>query len=429
MSAITKKELIQWLYDNPEQVGIQVGFKDLTHDIHGEWMREMIYGKEDYTLMAHRSSYKSSCLSVAIALMMVLYPTENIIFLRKADKDVSEMMGMVNKALSSRILKDIVSILYDRDLIITESAQDHLSTNLWTSPMGAPQLLGLGVKSSITGKHSMVVITDDICNTDDRKSRAERENTKQVYQELHNICNRDGRIINLGTKWHDEDVFTLMPNQHIYTCYDTGLMTQEQIQKKRDEMAPALFAANYELKVIDDGAKLFSAPQYHKGDVSEIYNGRAHIDAAYGGSDFTAYTIMKKTKDGFIGYGKMWQGHVDSHINDILALHKLYRAGSVAVERNGDKGYLSRDLRKAGFVVVDYNEKENKYLKIATYLKKEWKNIHWLPDTDPDYIHQILRFTENAEHDDAPDSAASLIRQFENCGHIGSKAELLYGRR
>jgi hypothetical protein len=422
------KELIQWLYDHPEQVGIQVGFKDLTANIHGEWMREMIYGDGDYTLMAHRSSYKSSCLSVAIALMMVLYPTENIIFLRKADKDVSEMMGMVNKALSSRILKDIVSILYDRDLIITESAQDHLSTNLWTSPMGAPQLLGLGVKSSITGKHSMVVITDDICNTDDRKSRAERENTKQVYQELHNICNRDGRIINLGTKWHDEDVFTLMPNQHIYTCYDTGLMTQEQIQKKREEMEPALFAANYELKVIDDGAKLFSAPQYHKGDVSEIYNGRAHIDAAYGGSDYTAYTILKKTKDGYIGYGMMWQGHVDSHINDILALHKLYRAGSVAVERNGDKGYLSRDLRKAGFVVVDYNEKENKYLKIATYLKKEWKNIHWLPDTDPDYIRQILRFTENAEHDDAPDSAASLLRQFEKCGHIGDKASILYGR-
>jgi hypothetical protein len=361
--------------------------------------------------------------------MMVLYPTENIIFLRKADKDVSEMMGMVNKALSSRILKDIVSILYDRDLIITESAQDHLSTNLWTSPMGAPQLLGLGVKSSITGKHSMVVITDDICNTDDRKSRAERENTKQVYQELHNICNRDGRIINLGTKWHDEDVFTLMPNQHIYTCYDTGLMTQEQIQKKREEMEPALFAANYELKIISDGDKLFDAPKFYHGDASDINGGRAHCDAAYGGEDYTAYTILKKTKDGYIGFGKLWHGHVDQRIGEMKALHTLYKAGSISVEKNGDKGYLSRDLRSNGFVVTDYNERENKHIKIATYLRREWHNIQWLPQTDQSYLDQIIDYTENAEHDDAPDSAACLIRAFENCGHIGSKAELLYGRR
>jgi hypothetical protein len=44
------------------------------------------------------------------------------------------------------------------------------------------------------------------------------------------------------------------------------------------------------------------------------------------------------------------------------------------------------------------------------------------------YVTMILDYTENAEHDDAPDSAASLIRQFEKCGHIGDKASILYGR-
>ena len=54
----------------------------------------MINGTEDYTLQVHRGSYKSSCLAVAIALLMILRPNRNIIFLRKTDKDVAEMLGM-----------------------------------------------------------------------------------------------------------------------------------------------------------------------------------------------------------------------------------------------------------------------------------------------------------------------------------------------
>ena len=49
----------------------------------------------------------------------------------------------------------------------------------------------------------------------------------------------------------------------------------------------------------------------------------------------------------------------------------------------------------------------NKYVKITTHLYKHWKSIYWF-DTDPEYLNQILDYTEDAEHDDAPDSAASL---------------------
>ena len=55
-------------------------------------------------------------------------------------------------------------------------------------------------------------------------------------------------------------------------------------------------------------------------------------------------------------------------------------------------------------------ERMNKFLKIASYLRKNWERIYWLSDTDHDYISQILDYTEHAEHDDAADSAASLVR-------------------
>ena len=76
--------------------------------MHGEWIRRMVYGKRDYTLQAHRGSYKSSCLAVAIAMIMVIYPKRNIIFLRKTDDDVAEMMRMVAKILKSQLFQRIV---------------------------------------------------------------------------------------------------------------------------------------------------------------------------------------------------------------------------------------------------------------------------------------------------------------------------------
>ena len=205
-------------FDHPEKIGHEVGFTDLVK-MHGDWIKRMVFGTKDYTLQAHRGSFKSSCLAVAISILLVYYPERNIIFLRKTDSDVSEMLGMVSKILHSEFFQDLVREMHDgKELSVEGESMNHLSTNLWNSPMGAPQLLGLGIRASITGKHAFYVITDDICNKDDRESRAERERTKRQYDELQNIRNRGGRIINLGTPWHKDDVFSKMPNIQRFDC-------------------------------------------------------------------------------------------------------------------------------------------------------------------------------------------------------------------
>lgn len=403
------REIGNFIYDYPEQIGIEVGFKDLK-PIHGEWIRDIVWGDGDYTLMAHRGSFKSSCLAVAIALIMVIYPTINIIFLRKADNDVSEMIRMVKKILQSSVMRDICAVFHDgAELELTEDAQDHISTNLWTSPMGASQLLGIGLKSSITGKHADLVITDDICNVTDRISKAERDRTKIQYQELQNIRNRGGRIINLGTKWHKDDVFSLMDNIHVYDYKQTGLITEEKARELRDSMTAALFACNYELKIIADDDLIFVSPRTG-ADPALVEQGICHIDAAYGGSDYTAFTILRKKDGQYYVLGKLWHKAVDDVVDEIIALRKRYMAGKIYCEDNADKGYLAKDLRKRGERVVSYSEHENKYIKIVTKLKPEWKNILFVDGTDNDYIDMICDFNEDAEHDDAPDSLASLIR-------------------
>ncbi len=85
----------------------------------------------------------------------------------------------------------------------------------------------------------------------------------------------------------------------------------------------------------------------------------------------------------------------------------------MACEKNADKGYLAKEMNKVGLSPFLYSETMNKFVKISTYLRKEWSNIRWLEETDPEYVNEILDYSEFAEHDDCPDSAASLIRRME----------------
>lgn len=408
-----KEELIKKIKDKPYLIAQDIGFTDVKEFPHNEWMQAILTGQEDYTLLAHRGSYKSSILSVCIALMMVLLPRKNIIFLRKADNDVTEMIKMVRKALESKIIQSISVILYGKKVALTESTASAITTNLFLSVSGSSQLLGIGLKSSITGKHADIVITDDICNISDRISKAERDRTKFQYQELQNIRNRGGRIVNTGTKWHKDDVFTLTPNIHTYDYKQTGLISDEKIEELRKNMLPSLFACNYELKIIASDDVVFSSPQTG-ADLSLVEQGTAHIDAAYHGEDFTAYTVAKLHDGKYYVFGKLWRKHVNDVLDQIIDIHHSLMGGKIYCEDNGDKGYLGRDLRKKGERVVIYSESMNKYLKITSYLKFEWENVIFVKGTDEAYINQICDFNDTAEHDDAPDSLASLIRIMPN---------------
>ena len=407
-----KQAVLDLLWNEPYKIGHWVGFKDLTA-LHNEWLRSFLYADDDQTLLAHRGSYKTTDLSLFLALHAVIKPNENVMFFRKTDDDVTEVMTQSQKILQSGIMQRIVSDLYGTDLQLLKSNNSEIHTNLCTSTKGISQVVGLGIGTSITGKHADIVVTDDIVNLKDRISRAERERTKIQYMELQNICNRGGRFINTGTPWHKEDAISIMPNVKRYDCYSTGLIDREKLEQLRQSMSDSLFAANYELKHIADKDAMFKNPKF-TNEKELIYGGLAHIDAAYDGADGTAFTILNRLKDGrIIGFGKRWDKHVDDCLNEIGVYHKRLRAGSISCEKNADKGYLAKELKGMGYHVNPYSESMNKFVKISTYLRSNWKNIIWLEDTDPEYISEILDYSEFAEHDDSPDSAASLLRKIE----------------
>ena len=201
-----------------------------------------------------------------------------------------------------------------------------------------------------------------------------------------------------------------MPKPMVFDCYATGMLDAEKIEQLKASMEPSLFAANYELRHIAADNALFAAYPRMTDDAALLRDGVAHIDAAYGGEDFTAMTCGRRIGDTLYLYGRLWRAHVDTVMDAALADVNRLMCGPIHVETNGDKGYLGRELRSRGAAVRMYQEKQNKYLKISTLLRKWWGNVVFLSGTDPEYIAQIMDYTEEAEHDDAPDSAACVCR-------------------
>ena len=283
---MTREQALELLWDNPVKIGHWVGFKDLTQ-LHNKWLRAFLYNTEDQTLQGHRGSYKTTVLSLFLAIHAVIAPNETTLFFRKTGADVGEVIRQTANILQSSCMREIVRALYGKELYLITCSASQIQTNLSTSIRGSSQIVGLGIGTSITGKHADIVITDDIVNVNDRVSQAERERTKLAYMELQNIRNRGGRFINTGTPWHKDDAFTLMPNIHKFDCYSTGLMTKTQIEDIKKRMSSSLFAANYELKHIASEDVIFADPKTG-ADSALVWQGTAHLDAAFYGEDYTA---------------------------------------------------------------------------------------------------------------------------------------------
>lgn len=408
---MTDREVaISYILNCSADLGRRLGYALLLDDLHGAWMHDMLLTDEDMTLQAHRGSYKTTCLCIVLAAILIIWPEKTVMFLRKTDADVVEVIRQVNRILSDSTFAALSRAIHGKPVTISRGSSTEITTSVYAAPRGAVQLLGIGLGGSLTGKHADIIVTDDIINTKDRTSAAERENTKRIYQELQNVRNPGGRIINTGTPWHKEDAFALMPAPVKFDCYQTGLLSKEKIEQLRASMDPSLFAANYELTHIASGNALFATCPPMVQDESLLHDGVAHIDAAYGGEDYTAFTCGKRDGDTIYLYGRIWQKHVDTVLDAILTDCDRLRCQPIHVENNADKGYLFRELRNRGYTARAYSEKENKYYKIATFLRKWWGNVVFLDGTDKAYIDQILDYTEEATHDDAPDSAACVCR-------------------
>lgn len=414
-----------WMY--PHLIGRLAG-KDKLTSLHSKWIHHLWDNKNHAALQAHRGSYKTTAMAACgIIRHMMFHPDERGAIIRKTFTDAADVLTMIKTIME---MPEIKVLFYSATGVWPEarvSRSEKVTYNFKHTSTPEGNVNAHGLDASLTGKHYDWIWCDDFVTLKDRISKAERDRTKEIMREIvTNIIDPGKPVMFTGTPWHKSDAWKILlfddEDQPLLECpkfpvNTTGLRSEEDLAKIKKFTTPFLYAANYDLDLTTDEGLLFNDPTY--GEWNYLLTGTiAQLDAAYDGSCTNALTIMTKRPDNKIqGIGFVYQGNVKDWLPQIAKICNQYRVKTLYNETNPDKGYTAGMLSSMGVNVQKYVETQNKHIKISTCLYEVWNNIIWANDTDPEYMNQILDYREGQEPCDAPDSAASLVREAWDVGH------------
>ena len=273
-----------------------------------------------------------------------------------------------------------------------------------------------GLESSLTGMHYDRIICDDIITLKDRISRAERDKTKEMVNEIAtNIIDPGKGSIWIGTPWHRDDAWNEInkfADIAMYPLSKNNFLGEEAAAQKKRTTTPFLYAANYELEIRKDENSLFTDPKMAEyWDYSK--RAYAHVDAAFDGDHYCAMTILSPLDNSDVtlaknlqGIGFAYPGNVKAWVKEIARYYRKYKCQYIYCETNPDKGYLANQLQKEGLRVRTYAESENKHIKISTNLYEYWgklkvnvlsRDIDWFDTGTHDSLIQASSYVEAIE--------------------------------
>jgi len=399
-------EDIKLLFDYPHLIGHLAGKNKLT-DIHSDWIKYVWDDIVDFrSLRAFRGSYKStSCVHIGpIYWLLFLYPNDRIFIIRKKFTDASDALETIHDMMMSDPIQDLFKYVQDVYPKAIIKRKEKITYNFKETSTPEGSLNAFGLDAAITGRHGDRFIFDDFITLKDRISKAEREHTLAMVREIStNVIDPGKPISYLGTPWHKEDAWKICPTPIDFPVGSIdGILSLKEIAKKRSTTTSSLWAANYELKHVADDDALFKEPRWGEWQRHGVELIRGHLDAAFDGDHYCAFTVMGRLSNGKLqAFGKSFAGNVKLWTDEVVRWCKQYGVRKVYVEDNPDKGYTADELKSKGVAVSSYSETTNKHVKISTFLLEVWDDITWSEDlTDGEYMSQILDYREKQEPDD-----------------------------
>lgn len=280
---------------------------------------------------------------------------------------------------------------------------------------------------SLRGRHPKRVILDDPVTPDD-KSEATRKQVKRIYDEIVKLTKN---VSIIGQPVHKLDLYqNLRPLvQKMEVPY--GSIPELDADLEAQRMAgvdEASIQASYFLNIVSDGSTPFENIKYiDEMPIEPGKNTVAFIDPAFGGTDYTAITIMCGYMQGVAVVGFAWQRSWEHCLDEIVELCERYNVGRMAFETNktGEQpldvirtALKVRNLRLGLVGIWSNTNKHSRIMAAGTYAHL----IHLCKRSNQAYTDQTIQYEQGAKNDDAPDSLAScmtwlgLIRGKENKG-------------
>jgi hypothetical protein len=269
----TEKHLFD-ICEYPHLIGHIAG-KTLLTELHSRWINYMWNdGNVDLSLQAHRGSYKTTAIcAVGAVYWLLFHPNDRIAIVRKTFTDAADVVSTIAQMMSLPDIRNLFAFAHREPYHFTIKKYGKLTFSFKKTITPEGSITAHGLDLGLTGKHYDKIICDDIITLKDRVSKAERDKTKNIIREIRtNIIDPGKSVIWIGTPWHKNDAWTILPEPLKYGIWDCGILTNEEILRKKKSTTPSLWAANYELKHIADDNLLFKDARYGRWDFGKNKN-------------------------------------------------------------------------------------------------------------------------------------------------------------
>jgi len=306
----------------------------------------------------------------------------------------------------------------------------------WYTAAGG-KVLAAGIKGGVTGYGANLMLIDDpVKDFEQATSDIIQEKIWNRYRaDIRSRLYPGAAIVVIMTRWASNDLAGRLILQEGLVC-DGGKWEMlslpilsadgvslwpeayplSEIQDIRESVGEKIFQALYQQTPVDLIDRIFSDPIFREAPEGLPVIG--YLDPAFGGNDYCALTTggltdpdNAKDSKAHITGGYVWRSQIDKSYDMIERIYKQEKLRKLWIESNQAQRILKYELEKRSMNIGLVDSVKDKHFRIINYAKQNWGNIYFSKNVTPEYMKQLLSYTELSKDKDAADSLAGLIQQ------------------
>lgn len=310
------------------------------------------------------------------------------------------------------IVAEVREIITKKGVLFTNRAKKTL--RLLGSHGKEPNLSCLSVRArGVRGRHPDLIIMEDPITPDDTSPK-ERERVKKMYDELVKLTHN---VVVIGQPVHKLDLYQFLREIVPTFTMKYGDIKELDVDLNAERAAGVdefSIQASYFLNIMDSQSLPF-------GKVKTVnYWATQNIcwlDPSHLGHDYTAVVLGGRNLTDFVLTGFCFKKAWYDCLDELKYLYENFPIYHFVIETNGLGELPVNEFKKLEIPAVGFNTTMNKHAKImnAAAFTQDLKlaKLDGLPaeftEAQQIFIEQVKNYEYNVEHDDAPDSVASLI--------------------
>ncbi|MDR2709177.1 MAG: hypothetical protein LBC07_04295 [Elusimicrobiota bacterium] len=357
------------------------------------------YKEEPRLLLGARSYGKTNYAVIIKGAQEIALNGAKIILVTKEERRSRDLCIEIGRCLECLGVKDFKRSTNE---VIQLAGNDSKEPNLIAISLGS---------RGFRGRHPDFVILDDPI-TPEASSRADRDQAKRVYDELLKLCHK---VRLLGQPVHRNDLYQLTRRTIKTLEMPYGSIPELDTDLEALRLAgvdEASINASYLLKIDDVARMPFADVEISNAQFDIAKGSIACIDPSHEGGDTTAITIAQ-------GYGEFQKLFIAGYCfklawydckKELVGLLQKYNVKQAYFENNALGEEPIRQFRNFNLSckIIGFKSVENKKAKIQNAGMFS-KSLVLSAQSNTEYKKQFLEYEVGAEHDDAPDSLASLL--------------------